>query len=91
MIAGIERAVAHWLTEPLLKRVFIKTCAAWTYDALIKINPEIKVLLASGYSVSGEASRILGRGCNAFIQKPFNIKQLNEKIRHVLDTAEYQS
>ncbi len=62
-----------------------------TYDALKKINPEVKVLLASGYSISGEASRILERGCNAFIQKPFNIKQLSEKIRRVLDTAECQS
>ena len=62
-----------------------------TYDALKKINPAVKVLLASGYSISGEASRILARGCNAFIQKPFNIRQLSEKIRSVLDTAECQS
>ena len=59
-----------------------------TYDELKKLNPEVKVLLASGYSISGEASRILERGCNAFIQKPFNIKQLSEKIRKVLDAVE---
>jgi signal transduction histidine kinase/ActR/RegA family two-component response regulator len=62
-----------------------------TYDALKKINPAVKVLLASGYSISGEASRIMKRGCNAFIQKPFNIRQLSEKIRSVLDTVECQS
>ncbi|MDJ0883496.1 MAG: response regulator [Desulfobacterales bacterium] len=59
-----------------------------TYDELKKLNPEVKVLLASGYSISGEASRILERGCNAFIQKPFNMKQLSEKIRKVLDAVE---
>jgi PAS domain S-box-containing protein len=59
-----------------------------TYDELKKINSEVKVLLASGYSISGEASKILERGCNAFIQKPFNMKQLSEKIRRVLDAAE---
>ncbi len=59
-----------------------------TYDALKKLNPEVKVLLASGYSISGEASKILERGCNAFIQKPFNMKQLSEKIRKVLDAVE---
>ena len=59
-----------------------------TYDELKKLNPEVKVLLASGYSISGEASKILERGCNAFIQKPFNMKQLSEKIRKVLDAVE---
>ncbi len=59
-----------------------------TYDELKQLNPDVKVLLASGYSISGEASRILERGCNAFIQKPFNMKQLSEKIRKVLDTVE---
>ena len=58
-----------------------------TFDELRKINPDIKVLLSSGYSISGEASEILERGCNDFIQKPFNMKQLSEKMRGILDTA----
>jgi two-component system cell cycle sensor histidine kinase/response regulator CckA len=58
-----------------------------TYDELKKINPAIKVLLSSGYSISGEASEILERGCNDFIQKPFNMKQLSEKMRQILDAV----
>jgi DNA-binding NtrC family response regulator len=58
-----------------------------TFDELKKINPQIKVLLSSGYSISGEASEILERGCNDFIQKPFNMKQLSEKMRGILDIA----
>ena len=58
-----------------------------TYDELKKIDSDIKVLLSSGYSISGEASEILERGCNDFIQKPFNMKQLSEKMRHILDAA----
>jgi signal transduction histidine kinase/CheY-like chemotaxis protein len=58
-----------------------------TYDELKKINPNIRVLLSSGYSISGEASEILARGCNDFIQKPFNMKQLSEKMRGILDAA----
>jgi signal transduction histidine kinase/CheY-like chemotaxis protein len=57
-----------------------------TYDRLRKINPDIKVLLSSGYSIDGEATQILNRGCNGFIQKPFSIKQLSQKISEVLDT-----
>lgn len=55
------------------------------YDELRKFDPDIKVLLSSGYSISGEASEILSRGCNDFIQKPFNMKQLSEKMRGILD------
>ncbi|SPD73071.1 Two component system sensor histidine kinase, hybrid [uncultured Desulfobacterium sp.] len=56
-----------------------------TYDCFKKINPNVKVLLSSGYSVDGMAQDILDRGCNMFIQKPFNIKELSKKLRDVLD------
>ncbi|MGA8181590.1 MAG: response regulator, partial [Desulfobacterales bacterium] len=56
-----------------------------TYDELKKINPNIKVLLASGYSLDGQAQNIINRGCKGFIQKPFNIKKLSHKIRAILD------
>jgi CheY-like chemotaxis protein len=52
-----------------------------------EINPDIKVLLASGYSIEGEATQILDRGCNGFIQKPFTMKKLSGKIREILGKA----
>jgi PAS domain S-box-containing protein len=57
-----------------------------TYDKLKEINPEIKVMLSSGYSINGQTNEILKRGCNGFIQKPFNIKNLSQKLREILDT-----
>ena len=54
------------------------------YDALKEVNPEVRVLLSSGYSLNGEASEILKRGCNGFIQKPFSIQELSVKIAHIL-------
>ena len=54
------------------------------YDALRAIDPEVKVLLASGYSLGGAAQAILERGCNDFIQKPFTIGQLSQKIGAVI-------
>jgi CheY-like chemotaxis protein len=56
-----------------------------TYDRLKEINPDIKVLLSSGYSINGQATEILNRGCDGFIQKPFNMKQLSQKLREILD------
>src|SRR4030043_128518 len=54
------------------------------YDRLKEISPEVKVLLSSGYSIDGEASKIMARGCNGFIQKPFDIMQLSQSIRAIL-------
>jgi len=56
-----------------------------TYDKLKEINPDVKVLLSSGYSINGQATEILERGCNGFIQKPFNMADLSKKIREILD------
>ena len=47
--------------------------------------PPIKALLSTGYSIDGEAKDILDRGCNGFIQKPFNLKNLSRKVREILD------
>jgi signal transduction histidine kinase/ActR/RegA family two-component response regulator len=56
-----------------------------TYDRMKDIDPKVKVLLFSGYSIDGQATEILNRGCNRFIQKPFKMKELSQKLREVLD------
>jgi len=56
-----------------------------TYDRMKEIKPHIKVLLSSGYSIDGQATDILNRGCNGFIQKPFTINKLSAAIRQILD------
>ncbi len=58
-----------------------------TYDVLSKINSDIKVLLSSGYSADDEVSEILKRGCTGFIQKPFRLVELSEKVREILDSS----
>jgi two-component system, cell cycle sensor histidine kinase and response regulator CckA len=55
-----------------------------TFDNLKAINPDIKVLLSSGYSINGQAAKILERGCDGFIQKPFNLNQLSETIQKII-------
>ena len=56
-----------------------------TYDQVKKIKPGVKVLLSSGYSITGQASEILNRGCNGFIQKPFNLQNLSQNLRAILE------
>jgi len=56
-----------------------------TYDRIREIDPGARVLLSTGYSVEGEAAMILARGCDGFVQKPFNIDRLSKSVRGVLD------
>jgi two-component system, cell cycle sensor histidine kinase and response regulator CckA len=56
-----------------------------TFQRLAEINPDIKVLLSSGYSINGQAQEIMARGCKGFIQKPFNLEDLSLQIRGILD------
>ena len=55
-----------------------------TYDRLKEIDPQVKALLSSGYSLDGQATEILNRGCDGFIQKPYNLKELSEKIKQII-------
>ncbi len=54
------------------------------YDRMKEINPKVRVLLSSGYSIDSEAKEILARGCDGFIQKPFGMKKLSQGVREIL-------
>jgi DNA-binding NtrC family response regulator len=54
------------------------------YDCIKDINPGIKVLIASGYSINGKASELMKKGCKGFIQKPFSVNLLSKKVLKAL-------
>ena len=58
---------------------------AVVYKRLKEINPDVKVLLSSGYSIDGHATEILNQGCDGFIQKPFTLQSLSRKIKDILE------
>jgi len=57
------------------------------FDLIHDIHPAMPVILSSGYSLNGQAHDIMQRGCNGFIQKPFNLSELSQKVRKILDEA----
>jgi CheY-like chemotaxis protein len=69
----------------LLDMIMPRMSGGKVYDRLKKMNPDVKVLLSSGYSIESQASEIIDKGCNGFIQKPFDIKALNHALRKILD------
>ena len=54
------------------------------YDRMKEINSKVKVLLSSGYSINSQAKEILDRGCDAFIQKPYNLQDLSLRVKKLL-------
>ncbi|MDD5169450.1 MAG: response regulator [Syntrophales bacterium] len=69
----------------LLDMIMPGMSGAETFEQLKSLDPEVKVILASGYSINEAAAGMLDKGCKAFIQKPFRIGELSQKIRSVLD------
>ena len=62
-----------------------------TYELLKEIDPRVKVLLASGYTKDGVANGILKQGAHHFIQKPFDIQKLSQKVSEALLDADTHS
>ena len=50
------------------------------FFALRAINPQVKVLLVSGYSIEGEAQMLLRGGALGFLQKPFRRAELAQAV-----------
>jgi CheY-like chemotaxis protein len=55
------------------------------YEHLKEINPDVKVLLSSGYSLTGVVKEILDKGCDEYIQKPFSLSRISLITRELLD------
>jgi PAS domain S-box-containing protein len=79
-----EEAAQH-INLVILDMIMPDMGGSETFDRLKSINPEIKVILSSGYSLNSQAKMILENGAQAFLQKPFRIDELSQKIRDVLD------
>jgi two-component system cell cycle sensor histidine kinase/response regulator CckA len=55
------------------------------FSSLRKINPDVRVIVTSGYNVNQQITHLLKFGCADFIQKPFQSRALSSKVRAALD------
>ena len=55
-------------------------------ERLMEMNPEVKVIISSGYSLGGRLSDAINLGAAAFIPKPFSPKDMLATVRKVLDS-----
>jgi PAS domain S-box-containing protein len=58
-----------------------------TIRALTKIDPEVKIIAASGLNTNGEAAKVSGLGIKRFLTKPYTAGTLLKAMRAILDEA----
>ena len=80
----IYREHQHHIRLVIMDMIMPEMDGEDTFNHLKRINPEVRVLLASGYSINGQASKIMSQGCHGFIQKPFTLGELSEKVKTAL-------
>jgi PAS domain S-box-containing protein len=52
---------------------------------ILRIDPTAKVVIASGFSANGPTKDALAAGAKGFVNKPYDMRQMMEVVRAVLD------
>ncbi len=58
-----------------------------TFQQLQGIDPGVRVLLSSGYSLDGETQQVMAAGARGFIQKPYRLAALSHKVAEILSLS----
>jgi CheY-like chemotaxis protein len=69
----------------ILDMIMPKMSGVEVFEELRKINPNVSVLISSGYDMDGQGTDILSKGCKGFIKKPFTMNELSNTVRTILD------
>ena len=59
-----------------------------TFEKIRTLDPDMRVLVSSGYSREAEIEKMMEKGCNEFILKPFDVASLSEKLNKVFKIPE---
>ncbi len=54
-------------------------------EELLVMDPNVKILVASGYSADGPTKQALSSGAKGFVAKPFDMRQVLEMVRKTID------
>ncbi len=68
----------------ILDMIMPKRSGHETFVALRKINPRVRVLIASGYSLTEDVRQVFDEGALGFLQKPFRRDELARKVAEAL-------
>ncbi len=81
--AGLREEIALVILDLIMPGMGGKRCL----EGLLQIDPDARVIIASGLSSNGLAPDEKGTGARGFVMKPYDAKHILRAIRRVLDKA----
>jgi len=72
----------------ILDMIMPKMAAGDILSKLREIDPNVRILLSTGYSKDGKAQELLHQGIQGFVQKPYRISDLLTQVRKTIDGHE---
>ena len=82
---GAYQARSHEIDLVVLDLIMPEMGGRQCLEALLRINPSIKVVIASGYTTNGPTEDTFPTGAKGFVNKPYEMRQMLEIVRQVLD------
>jgi PAS domain S-box-containing protein len=83
---AVEYYQGHWqeIDLVILDMIMPRMNGRDAFKAMHQINPEVRAILSSGYSINGKAQEILDDGVMAFVGKPFKRQELAATIAQIM-------
>jgi len=80
---SIAKSYPHTIDLALLDISLPDMSGNSLYPVLMDARPNLRVLVCSGHSIDGPGEELISAGAEGFLQKPFSIAMLSEKLRQV--------
>ena len=68
----------------LLDMVMPQINGQQTFEKIREVDPDMKILICSGYTKEEKIQKMVEKGCDEYILKPFDVVELSEKLNNVL-------
>ncbi len=81
---AVYREHSHEIAGVLMDLTMPHMDGEEAFRELRRINPNVRVLLMSGYNEQDAIARFVGKGLAGFIQKPFMLEELDKQLRVLL-------
>ncbi len=78
-------ARAHPPVDLAILDVVMPAGGAGLAERMLAIQPDLPILVWSGYGPSGEVERMMNAGAQGFLQKPYEIPELRDAVAAALD------
>ncbi len=86
-IEGISLYQRNKIDLVILDMVMPKKTGQEVFEELKKIDPDVRVVIATGYSIEQQAQEMLSKGALGLVKKPYQIEELLTIVKKALQTG----